>query len=314
MILKWLFNHFWLKIAAFAMGLVVWFHVATEKTYNYELNLPVTEITLKDNLTLSQKPPESLLVTVSATGKQLLRRKWRSEGLRINAAQYRAGRYTMTLSPVNTSLIHQTSNVMLGDVISPSSIQLEIDQETSADIPVVADLELSAAEGFAISRDMEINPAEIKLIGPRSLLGRVNTIFTEYKNLGGLRNEVVINLALIAPEGYGFSMAPDSVAVTVPVVPVKTRVYEALPVVVFNAPAETGATTRPGAIRAEITGPPADIDLLNRNAITVSVDYRERNEAGWARVKIDCPTGFEVRRMSADTVLIVEGARAGSGN
>jgi len=312
--MKWLFDHFWLKIAAFVFGLVVWIHVATEKTYNYELNLPISEITLKDNLALSQKPPDSLLVSVSATGKQLLRRKWRQAGLRITAAQYQAGRYTLALSSSNTSLAHQTSDITLDDVIFPSSVQLEIDLESSADIPVVADLELSAAEGFAISQDMEVRPAEVELIGPRSLLGRVNTIFTEYKNLGGLRNEVVINLALIAPEGYGFRMEPESVTVTVPVVPVKTRVYEALPIVVFNAPAETGATTRPGTTRAEITGPPADIDLLNRNAITVSVDYRSKNVTGWAKVKVDCPTGFEVRRISADSVQILEGSRAGSGN
>ncbi len=312
--MKWLFDHFWLKIAAFVLALVVWIHVATEKTYNYELNLPVTEITLKDNLALSQKPPESLLVTVSATGKQLLRRRWRNQGLRINAVQYQAGRYTLPLSSSNTSLANQVSDVALEDVIFPPTVHLEIDLESAAEIPVVADLELSAAEGFAIGQDMEVIPPVTELIGPRSLLGRVNTVFTEYKNLGGLRNEVVINLALIAPEGYGFTMQPESVTVTVPVVPVKTRVYEALPVVVFNAPAEAGAVTRPGTIRVEITGPPADIDLLNRNAITVSVDYRERSQAGWATVNIDCPTGFEVKRKAADSVLIQEGARAGSGN
>lgn len=312
--MKWLFHHFWLKVASFVLALVVWIHVATEKTYNYELYLPVTEITLNDDLALSQKPPDSLEVSVSATGKQLLRTKWRREGVRINAAQYQAGRYNVALSSANTSLMQQTSDVTLDEVIFPSSIQLEIDIESTEEVPVVADLELAAAEGFAVGQDMEIVPPEIELTGPRSLVHRVNTVFTEYKNLVGLRNELVVRLALIPPEGYGFSMNPDSVTVTVPVVPVKTRVYEALPVVVFNAPANKGASTRPGSIRAEITGPPNDIDLLNRNAITVSVDYRERNDNGWSRVKIDCPTGFEVKRMSADSVLIVEGARAGSGN
>jgi YbbR domain-containing protein len=312
--MKWLFHHFWLKVASFVLALVVWIHVATEKTYNYGLNLPVTEITLKENLALAQKPPDSLEVSVSATGKQLLRRKWRHAGVRINASQYQAGRYSLPLSPANTSLAHQPSDMTLDEVIFPSSIQLDIDIESSTEVPVVPDLELSASEGFAISQTMVITPQEIELIGPRSRLGRVNSIHTEYKNLEGLRNEVVIHLALIPPEGYGFSTNPDSVTVTVPVVPVKTRVYEALPVVVFNAPAESGATARPGSIRAEITGPPTDIDLLNRNAITVSVDYRERNDSGWAKIQVDCPTKFEVKRTSADSVLIVEDGRAGSGN
>ena len=56
------------------MGFLIWFHVVTEKEYSYELRMPVTEITLQDGLTLSKKPPDSLLVAVTATGKQLLRK------------------------------------------------------------------------------------------------------------------------------------------------------------------------------------------------------------------------------------------------
>ena len=50
------------------------------------------------------------------------------------------------LSSANTSLMQQTTDVTLDEVIFPSSIQLEIDVESTEEIPVVADLELAAAE------------------------------------------------------------------------------------------------------------------------------------------------------------------------
>src|SRR3989304_9339473 len=106
-----LLHNFWLKIMALVMGLLVWLHVATEKTYEYELKLPITHVALKDSLTLSRQPPDSLLVAVSANGKQLLRRKWRDRGLRVNASQYRPGRFTLSFSTENTSLAGPSSDV-----------------------------------------------------------------------------------------------------------------------------------------------------------------------------------------------------------
>ena len=46
------FNNIWIKLVALAMGLLLWFHVVTEKRYNYQLSLPVKEIALKNDLTL----------------------------------------------------------------------------------------------------------------------------------------------------------------------------------------------------------------------------------------------------------------------
>ena len=60
-----LFQNIWLKIIALGLGLLLWFHVATEKIYIYEITLPLKEIVLKDDFTLSNDPPESLTVTVS---------------------------------------------------------------------------------------------------------------------------------------------------------------------------------------------------------------------------------------------------------
>ncbi len=40
--MKSLLENFWLKIVALIMGLLLWFHVATEKIYNYEVRVPIS--------------------------------------------------------------------------------------------------------------------------------------------------------------------------------------------------------------------------------------------------------------------------------
>ena len=71
-------TNIWLRTGAVLMGLLLWFHVATEKTYNHQLTLPINEIMLAENLALAENPPESLTILVTASGKQLLRNKWRA--------------------------------------------------------------------------------------------------------------------------------------------------------------------------------------------------------------------------------------------
>jgi hypothetical protein len=145
----------------------------------------------------------------------------------------------------------------------------------------------------------------VEIIGPRSLLERFQTVFTEQKKFTGLKNNVIITVPLVPPAGYGISLKPDSVTLSIKVIPVKTRVYENLPVMVFNAPPNRTYSLDPASITVELTGPPSDIDLLNRKALTVSIDYKLLNQGGFAPVKIDCPSNFRVKKSSADSVQVI---------
>ncbi len=125
-----IFEHLWIKIIAILLGLLLWFHVATEKIYTYQLYLPISDIILADGLTLSTNPPDSLMVTVSATGKQLMRKKWRDRGLRIIASQFDMGKHNIPLNTSNTFISSPTSDVMLEEILSPSNINISVDRIT----------------------------------------------------------------------------------------------------------------------------------------------------------------------------------------
>ncbi|UCC44148.1 MAG: YbbR-like domain-containing protein [Candidatus Zixiibacteriota bacterium] len=308
------FQNFWLKVIALLMGFLVWLHVATEKTYNHQVTLAVTEIDLQDSLTLSRPAVDSVQVEVSATGKQLLRKKWRERGLRINAAQFQPGSHSIILTPANTALAASTGDISLHEIIFPHQIDLEVDRLGTVELPVTPDVEVEADDGFAISRLDVKPPSTVELAGPRSALTRFTTLFTDKKRLGSLRTSISVRVPVAVPAGHGFTVKPDTVSVEIEVVPVKTRVYEDIPVVIFNAPVDEPLTTEPAAVTIELTGPPEDIDLLNRTALTVSADYRERTASGYVPLKIDCPSNFRVKKTSADSARILTAPDADSGN
>jgi len=140
--MKSLLENFWLKIVALIMGLLLWFHVATEKIYNYEVRVPISEIALDDSLTLANRPPDSITVVVAAKGKQLLRQTWRDYGVRILATAYGPGRHVVPLSAANTTLIAGGNRVAIDGVVSPTSINLHVDEIVRATVDVVLDLDI----------------------------------------------------------------------------------------------------------------------------------------------------------------------------
>ncbi len=300
-----LFENLWIKIIALIFGLLLWFHVATEKNYIYQLYLPVSEIILESGLTLSSSPPDSLMVTVSASGKQLIRKKWRSRGLKIIVSQFGIGQYDLNLNTSNVFISSATTDVTLEEIISPSNIKISLDNIVEVLVEVKPDIVAEPDEGYAVSSVSSILPSQIKLKGPKTLVKKIPVVFTEHKVLKGLRSNIELKLPLAKPFGYGIELKPDSVSLFIEVVPVKTRVFNQIPIVLYNPPSDSIVEMVPQFVRIELTGPPTEIDLLNKNTLIASVDYAQKTNSGKAVLVIDCPVKFKIRKATPDSVLLL---------
>lgn len=298
-------TNIWLRIAAVVMGLLLWFHVATEKKYNYQVKLPISEIIVKENLALASPPPESLTITVSATGKQLLRRSWKELGLRINATQYPPGNYNFELTTSNT-LLGDQGVVALTEIVKPRTFILDIDNHVETQVPVVPNVIVSPDDGFAVKTVQRPEPSVITIRGAKALLQEIIQVTTEQREVTGVRNNIEVVLKVQKPEGYGITIDPDTVRVNIEIVPVKTRLFEKIPIIVYNNPSGKKMRPSPATVDIEMTGPPDEINLLNRNALIASVDFDKLSAKDSAPIKIDCPNHFKVKRASAQFVKLAE--------
>jgi YbbR domain-containing protein len=220
------------------------------------------------------------------------------------ATQYKTGRHNVNLNTTNTSLARGNNSIALEEVLTPSNIILQIDHEAEARVNVAPALVSVPAPGFTVRAVSEPVPNQVTLHGPRSLLGRYNVVYTEERELTNLRSNVTITLPLETPHGYGLWLDPDSVRISLEVVPVKTRTFKDVPIVVYNSPVNRNVTLDPSTVDIELTGPPSEIDLLNVNAIAASVDFQERSPLQQARVKVDVPSRYQLRDVDPDSVTI----------
>jgi hypothetical protein len=94
------FSNFAWKVAALLLALVLWFHVATEKTYEKTFPVKIQTVGLHKNLEVENIESPALAISTVATGKQLLQLML-SGGARAYidlSAISRPGQYDFTIS------------------------------------------------------------------------------------------------------------------------------------------------------------------------------------------------------------------------
>ena len=305
--MKNLFQNIWIKLVAVALGLLLWFHVATNKTYTQRMTLPVTGVEVKEGYALATSPPDSLEVAVTATGKRLLLGAVRTEQLRINLTALKPGTHQVDLTSSNVSFVNGSDLLYLSAVVDPMIFTAEIDIMTSTKLTITPDVKITPADGFALASPPMCVPDHVTVKGPQSSIEKLTGVSTMYHELNGLKSSTSLFAHVRQPGVAGVIAEPESVKVIVDIVPVKTRMFERIAVVVFHAPTTEKIKVVPSTVNLELTGPPDQIDLLNRNALVASIDYRRLSRAGYGTITIDCPSGFAVKHSSADSALVVRG-------
>ena len=70
---KFILRNFGFKIVAVVMALLLWFHVATEKVYEYTKSFPVEMSNVPEGLVLAREVPKEIQVKIQGKGKELLK-------------------------------------------------------------------------------------------------------------------------------------------------------------------------------------------------------------------------------------------------
>ncbi len=308
-----IFQHFWLKLLALVLGVLVWLHVATEREYDHTISLPVAGVDLGDSLTATTAIPDTLLVTVRGTGKMLLRSGWRNAGMVIRPTSISTGRQRIVLDPSNTLFVDPLDGLVLTSVLAPVTLNLDIDREGSSVLPVEVVAE-GSDDGLAIGEVQMVEPAVVTVYGPSRLVERIPSITTVPIRLSGLRGEVTLRAAVAPPDSVGFRLRPDSVTVRFTVVAETERTFRNLPIVVFNSPPDQTVLTRPGVIDVTLSGPPDQLETLTASQLTASVDYRFASGDGTAVVRLDFPNRLRLISLSQDSVSVYPPPHARTGN
>ncbi|MCP4703578.1 MAG: YbbR-like domain-containing protein [candidate division Zixibacteria bacterium] len=301
-----LFENLWAKLAAVLLAFLLWFHVATDKTYQYETSLRLAQIDLNDEIALNAPPPDEFKIIVSATGKRLLRSDWKNSGLRLMIDRSRAGRANISFDHNNLSLV-KSDNIELINIISPRETVLEFDRKINKEVPIKSMVTIIPDKGFILNSNDSLDPAMVTITGPRRLLNTIDSIETNPEYVEGIRNNLSMRVPLAYPDVYGLEIFPDTVGYIVDVTPIKTKVFSDIIIHLTHGPTQSDSivSIQPILLEIRVGGIPKYVDSLQSNILSASVDYRQFDSLGYAPIKITIPNSVSIISQSADSVKLI---------
>jgi hypothetical protein len=292
-----------IKLTALLLAVLLWFNVITEKQYEYELTLPVTEIDFTPGLGPVSELPGSLTVKILAEGKKLLRNDWKKAGLRIKATRMKRGTSNLEINPETVSLV-RSEDISLLDLTGMVSIPVQLDRIDSVLKPVASRLAVIPADGYMIvSGKEEMTPLQIQVIGPGLLLKRIDSIFTEQKIIDGVDKSVHQVLNLESPSGTTIILSYDSAIIDIVIDEIKSKRFEEVPIKLARNRSNQRVIVDPDQITIDISGVGSIIDTLTNEHIRAQVDIG--SQSGFVVPDVILPTNVELIKIIPDSIRIL---------
>ena len=236
-----------LRIASLALAVVLWVIIAGRDTAERGLTVPVELRNVPPDLEITSDSINSVDVRLRASPGLIESLDPGQVLAPIDLDGAQEGEHIIQLTPEQIRVPFGFRVVK----ITPSLLTLNLERTLSKTVPVRPRILGRPASGYEVA-DVKSNPAEIRVLGPKSRVQEIESAFTEPVSVHGADVTVdeFVNVGLEDPllrlEGGG------EVRVVVRIrVRHEKRTFEGLPVSAEGSPAELD----PAAVRVVVSGP-----------------------------------------------------------
>jgi len=295
-----LFDNLGLKPVALLLAVMVYLNVYTDRPATMMLTFPIQILDLADSLSLSGPAPSAVQAELRGTAKQLIRLRITEPPVKVSLAGVGVGHFERALG-VEDLPLPEGVQLQLDRMVSPRTLELEVDRRASRDVAVAASVEGDPSalwDGTIVLR-----PARVRVSGPHAAVAALDSVRLQPVSIGGRRDTVTV---AVAPQSLPdwCSMDPDHVEVMIPLEPGVTRRFT---VAVRPPHDEDRISVEPDRVTAVITTPRR---LMDRAFADVGATWRTPGpipEGGMRRAAVrplaDPPDGVTVR-YEPDSVVV----------
>lgn len=186
-----LFDNLGLKLASLGLAFALWMVVAGEQRDERTLNAPLALAPLPKNTTLLNVSGD--FVTVQVRGPKSLISSLSPDEVDVNLdlSTLKEGENLVAVKADQVDVPRGVEVVQ----ISPKSVRLVLESVTERTVRVAARVEGNPADGYYLKR-ASTHPDRIRLVGPRSEVNRLETIYTSAVNVEGLSHDFGAMIAL----------------------------------------------------------------------------------------------------------------------
>ncbi|MEY3212192.1 MAG: hypothetical protein RIT28_2673 [Pseudomonadota bacterium] len=254
---------------------------------------------IPDDKALTQEPNQRLRANIS--GPQALVRELRrvQPKLHVDLSEYPLGVHTIDFLPSEIEGLPPSVNV-LG--LAPNSLQVEVEAKHTRTVSVRVEQRGEPPEGFRV-RQITVEPAEVEVQGPRSIVENIEAVVTEELSVSDLRATTRVPVVLrLSPRTLSLSRS-QPVTATIEIEPVTSfRTFTDVPVIVRNR----GWRSELESVEITLTGPKHALNAIGEDEVTVLVHVPDDVEGDSLMLSLGAESGarLEVLHPAADEVTV----------
>ena len=303
---KFILQNSGFKIVAVVMALLLWFHVATEKVYEYTKNFPVEMSNVPEGLVLAREVPKEVQVKIQGKGKELLKLLLMEKRiLQIDIGDFRAGENNYDFKSEEIPM-PEDLYLRVEEIESPKSIRVNLDRLIEKKVPIRSRITIVPEEGYIASGEMSLQPQEVSISGPRGFLRNITSIETEERVLENVTEVVSDRIALIPPEGHNVELSFNEVNFSAGVQKAVGKEITSVLVEIVNLARGRKVEVRPESISVVVFGGEDVVNRLTRDQIKVIVDCAnaKRNEEAKLQPQVKLPPLVSLIRTEPDSLVV----------
>tara|TARA_B110000459_G_scaffold97312_1_gene108391 strand:- start:4057 stop:5028 length:972 start_codon:yes stop_codon:yes gene_type:complete len=249
--------------------------VKLSNTYTQTLSFHLVPTQLKSNELIVSEEPQTINVTISGRGFELLKYYIDKPIIEVDFSQLRKNntQYVWTESDQLDKIINHFDSKIVVKSINPDTVVFPFHSQFIKKVPVKVIVNSSFAVGFDLIDEFRSSPDSITLIGPESILKFINSIPTKKIELNQINSAVDIPVELnISPSLSQLNLSHQSVSIVAKVGKFTEGLVN-VPVTIVNVPEDLIINFFPKEISVVFYSSLEDYDSIDVIDFTVECDF-----------------------------------------
>lgn len=255
------------RAAAFFITVLLCLNSETDRMVRVDTEIPIVYGNLPDSLVQMGEAPEQVRVRA-----EFNRKFWqtRPEPLAARLDLTRARRGTQRF-PITPEMVRVPPNrkVRVVEILDPRRIPLVFEPKIEKRVPVFPHFEGTPEEGFVLHGQPEVEPVEVVLSGPESVVRVVEEVLAAMVSLNGVLEDVRVVRPIDLSQLAQVSAEPSEVEVFFDIERIEDRILQKRPI--RTAP-RYRIRVEPDSLDLVVRGPAAVLSTIRESRTRLYVD------------------------------------------
>ncbi len=251
-------------------SVVLWGSVSLSGEYIATIDVPLKLIDLPDNYTTGYLSSKEIYLRVKSKGWELAKILLGGEHEFNVSVHRKIGNRKIDLRDEIQNNTWLTSTIQVIEIV-PSQVECEVDKIISKTVAVAGNFNILYQDGFGSAADIKLFPAQIKIYGPASVLGSIDTIKTNYVEFTDVTEPLNEELKFQEIEGIRYSQ--NTCSLQVDVQKIVDRSFDDILVEIRNVPSSKELILYPSKISVVLKGGINILGKFTNDSVKAYVDY-----------------------------------------